>query len=71
VDGALQWRVIEGDDGAAVVADEVMVMVVWADRLVARLRLAKLDLADHAQLVELFEDPVDAGAANGTLTLRE
>ena len=53
VDGALQRRVIEGDYGAALVADEVMVMVVGADRLVARLRLAELDLADHAQLVEL------------------
>ena len=46
-------------------------MVVGADRLIARLRLAELDLADHAQLVELFENPVDAGAADRSLARGE
>ena len=71
VDGALQRRVIEGDHRAALVADEVMVVVVRANRLVTRLRLAEFDLRYNAQLIELLEDPVDAGAANGALTLRE
>ena len=71
VDGALQRRVIEGDHRAALVADEVMVVVVRANRLVTRLRLAEFDLRYNAQLVELLKDSVDAGAANGALTLRE
>ena len=51
VDGALQRRVIECDHGAAVVADEVMVMVVGANRFVARLPLAEFDLGYDAQLI--------------------
>ena len=71
VDGALQRRVIECDYGAALVADEVMVVMVGANRLVTRLRLTEFDLRYNAQLIELLEDPVDAGAANSSLALRE
>ena len=71
MDGALQRRVIEGDYGAALVADEVVMMVVGANRFVTGLRLAELYLRYNAQLVELFKDPVDAGAANGALARRE
>ena len=44
-----------------------MVVVVRANRLVTRLRLAEFDLRYNAQLIELLEDSVDAGAANGAL----
>ena len=72
LDRGLEAGVGEGGDGAAVVADEVVVVsVAGADRFVAGHRLADLELLDEVQAFELVEDAVDAGAADRSLALAQ
>jgi hypothetical protein len=60
--GPLERLVDEGLDLAAVVADEVVVMVAArAHRLVAKESLAELESLDESELGEDVEHPVDAG----------
>jgi len=72
-DRPLELGVLERDHLAAGVADHVMVMAFPAGRLEAGQALADLDARDQAQLLELLEDPVDAGprdAAAATVAQR-
>ena len=58
---ALELVVGEGFDLAAIVADEVvMVLAARVDRLEARRSGADVDSLDEAVLAELLENPVDA-----------
>ena len=61
-EGALELVVRECLDLAAVVADEVVVMLAaGVDRLEARCAGADVDALDEAVLAQLLEDAVDAG----------
>ena len=71
-DRGLKVGVGEGGDGAAVVADEVVVVAfAGADRFVAGHRLSDLELLDEVEAFEFVEDAVDAGAADRSLALAE
>ena len=69
MDRLLQVLVIEGDQGPALVADQVM--VVTAVRSVRPLEasdaIANVDSADQVQTVQQLEGAVDARPADGTL----
>ena len=66
-EGALELVVGECLDLAAVVADEVVVMLApGVDRLEARGAGADVDALDEAVLAQLLEDAVDAGDPDAT-----
>lgn len=74
VDRPLELLVLEGEDVAAGVADEVvMVVLVGARqvRLVARDALADLDARQELEALELVEDAVDARAADPAFAARK
>jgi hypothetical protein len=63
-DRPLQSLVFEGDEAAAVVAEQVMVMLAAGlSGLVACDPRTEVEPVDEAQLLELLEGAVDAGAA--------
>ena len=65
VDRPLQRRVLEGDHAPAAAADRVMVVVAAGlDPLVAGGAAGDLEPLHEAELLELLERPVDAGAAD-------
>jgi hypothetical protein len=65
LDRALETAILERHESAAAVAQEVVVMpaagVGW---LVAGNPGAEVEAVDESELLELFQGPVDAGAAN-------
>jgi hypothetical protein len=65
LDRALEGRVVEGFDLAALGAHEVVMMLArFAQRLVARDPVADVDPAHEADCVERLEDAVDAREAD-------
>ena len=72
VDRSLQAGVVERDQLAALLADEVMVvMAAGLGALESGLAVADLDALDEAVLDEQLEDAVDAGAAGGLALVAE
>jgi len=68
----LERLVGERDQEPAAIADEVMVMSgAVADRLVEDGSPADFDARDELSALELLDDPVDAGARDGKLLVRE
>ena len=69
VDGPLELGVLERDHVAAVVADEVMMVMVRVgmQRLVADDALAEIESRNDLDPLELIEDPVDARARRAAL----
>ena len=63
VDRPLQRRIGEGREPPALVADEVVMVELRVEALVAGRIATDIDPLDQVQLLELLEGPVDAGPA--------
>lgn len=64
LDRLLQRAIGEGGEAAALLADQVMVVQLGIDPLIAGRVAADLDPLHEVQPVELIEGPVDAGPAD-------
>jgi hypothetical protein len=68
----LQLRILERDDGAAALADQVMVVLAGgAGALIARRSGAHLEALHEVKALELLERPVDACPPDGVIAGRE
>lgn len=65
VDGPLQRLVGEGRHPPALVADQVVVMLIWIESLVPRRVGADVDPLDQVKLLEPVQGAVDAGPPGG------
>ena len=64
LDRLLQRAVGKGREPAALIADQMVVMQLWVDPLVAGRVAADLDPLHEVEAVELIEGPVDARPAD-------
>lgn len=64
LDRLLQRAIGEGGEAAALLTDQMMVVQLGIDTLVARRIAADLDSLDQVQPLELIEGPVDARPAD-------